>query len=153
MKQNIIESLVGFAVIIIALVFFIFAYSIGNSSKIEAGYSLKANFQNVEGIVKGSDVMLAGVKIGSVTNINLDKNTFFALLTIKINNEIKLPNDTRIAIVTSGILGRRYISVIPGASEENLVEGNEIKYTQSSVNIETLIGKLIYSFGGSGGAK
>lgn len=148
MKQDFIESLVGFAVIIIALVFFVFAYKIGNSSKVEAGYSLKAKFQDVEGIVKGSDVMLAGVKIGAVTDIDLDKNSFFALLTIKVNNDVKLPNDTRIAIVTSGILGSRYISVIPGTSEEILIEGNEIKYTQSSVNIETLIGKLIYSFGG-----
>ncbi|WP_425363484.1 outer membrane lipid asymmetry maintenance protein MlaD [Candidatus Tisiphia endosymbiont of Hybos culiciformis] len=147
MKQNIIETLVGFIVILVAIGFFIFAYKIGNSSKYEAGYILKANFQNAEGIVRGSDVMLAGVKIGSVTNIILDKASFFALLTICINNDIKLPKDTSIAIVTSGILGSRYISVIPGSSEENLAIGEQIKHTQSAVNIESLIGKLIYSFG------
>ncbi|WP_417904699.1 outer membrane lipid asymmetry maintenance protein MlaD [Candidatus Tisiphia endosymbiont of Micropterix aruncella] len=147
MKQNVIETLVGFIVILVALGFFVFAYKIGNSSKVESGYILKANFQNAEGIVQGSSVMLAGIKIGSVTNITLDKTSFFALLTISINNDIKLPKDTSVAIVTSGILGSRYISVNPGSSEENLAGGDQIKYTQSAVNIESLIGKLIYSFG------
>ncbi|MCC8483589.1 MAG: outer membrane lipid asymmetry maintenance protein MlaD [Rickettsia endosymbiont of Labidopullus appendiculatus] len=147
MKQNVIETLVGFIVILVAIGFFIFAYKIGNSSRVESGYILKANFQNAEGIVKGSDVMLAGVKIGSVIDITLDKTSFFALLTICINNDIKLPKDTSIAIVTGGILGNRYISVTPGSSEENLAIGEQIKYTQSAVNIESLIGKLIYSFG------
>ncbi len=147
MKQNVIETLVGFIVILVAIGFFIFAYKIGNSSRVESGYMLKANFQNAEGIVRGSDVMLAGVKIGSVIDITLDKTSFFALLTISINNDIKLPKDTSIAIVTGGILGSRYISVTPGSSEENLAIGEQIKYTQSAVNIESLIGKLIYSFG------
>ncbi|WP_250311600.1 outer membrane lipid asymmetry maintenance protein MlaD [Rickettsia endosymbiont of Oedothorax gibbosus] len=147
MKQNVIETLVGFIVIVVAIGFFIFAYKIGNSSRVESGYMLKANFQNAEGIVRGSDVMLAGVKIGSVIDITLDKTSFFALLTICINNDIKLPKDTSIAIVTGGILGSRYISVTPGSSEENLAIGEQIKYTQSAVNIESLIGKLIYSFG------
>ncbi|OZG32463.1 outer membrane lipid asymmetry maintenance protein MlaD [Rickettsia endosymbiont of Culicoides newsteadi] len=147
MKQNVIETLVGFIVIVVAIGFFIFAYKIGNSSRVESGYMLKANFQNAEGIVRGSDVMLAGVKIGSVIDITLDKSSFFALLTICINNDIKLPKDTSIAIVTGGILGSRYISVTPGSSEENLAIGEQIKYTQSAVNIESLIGKLIYSFG------
>ena len=147
MKQNVIETLVGFIVILVALGFFIFAYKIGNSSRVESGYMLKANFQNAEGIVRGSDVMLAGVKIGSVIDITLDKTSFFALLTICINNDIKLPKDTSIAIVTGGILGSRYISVTPGSSEENLAIGEQIKYTQSAVNIESLIGQLIYSFG------
>jgi phospholipid/cholesterol/gamma-HCH transport system substrate-binding protein len=147
MKQNVMETLVGFIVILVAIGFFIFAYKIGNSSRVESGYMLKANFQNAEGIVRGSDVMLAGVKIGSVIDITLDKTSFFALLTICINNDIKLPKDTSIAIVTGGILGSRYISVTPGSSEENLAIGEQIKYTQSAVNIESLIGKLIYSFG------
>ncbi|WP_375327153.1 outer membrane lipid asymmetry maintenance protein MlaD [Candidatus Tisiphia endosymbiont of Nemotelus uliginosus] len=149
MKQHVIETVVGFAVIIIALVFFSFAYKMGNSSKIDKGYTVTASFQNAEGIINGSDVMLAGVKIGSVTNIILDKTSFFALLTININNEIKLPKDTSLAIVTSGLLGGKYIAVTPGSSEETLAANDQVKYTQSSVSIEAIIGKLIYSFGGS----
>ncbi|WP_341763592.1 outer membrane lipid asymmetry maintenance protein MlaD [Candidatus Tisiphia endosymbiont of Beris chalybata] len=149
MKQHFIETVVGFTVIIIALMFFSFAYRIGSFSKAEKGYNLTASFQNAEGIITGSDVMLAGVKIGSVTNITLDKISFFALLTINIKNEIKLPKDTSLAIVTSGLLGGKYIAVTPGLSDETLASNEQIKYTQSSVSIEAIIGKLIYSFGGS----
>ncbi|XVN43099.1 MAG: outer membrane lipid asymmetry maintenance protein MlaD [Candidatus Rickettsia vulgarisii] len=148
MRQNIIETIVGGAVIIIALTFFIFAYKIGNSSKIEDGCVIKASFQSVGGITKGSDVMLAGVKIGSVTNIDLDKTTFMALITITINNDIKLPKDSNLAIASSGLLGGKYISVTPGMSEEFLNSGDKIQYTRSSVSLEDILGKLIYSFGG-----
>lgn len=148
MKQNIIETIVGAAVIIIALTFFVFAYKIGGSTKINNGYIINASFQNVGGITNGSDVMLAGVKIGSVTNITLDKETFFALLTITINNDIKLPKDSSLAIVSSGLLGGKYISVTPGQAEETFNSGDKISYTRSSVNLEDILGKLIYSFGG-----
>lgn len=149
MKQNIIETLVGFTVIIVALAFFVFAYKTGNQTIGANGYKLKASFQSADGIVKGTDVMLAGVKIGSVSEITLDKATFFAWVDINIEDDIKLPKDTRLEVATSGILGGRYVSVIPGESEEDLVNGDQIKYTQSAVNIESLIGKLIYSFSGS----
>ena len=149
MKQNVIETLVGFTVIIIALAFFAFAYKTSNRSNGIDVYPLKASFQSAEGITKGSDVMLAGVKIGSVTDITLDKTSFFAWVKIEIQQDIKLPKDSRLEVATSGILGSRYISVIPGESEEYLAHGDQVKYTQSAVNIESLIGKLIYSFGGS----
>ncbi len=147
MKHSTIEILVGFIVILVALTLFVFAYTVSNSLKIKDGYTLKASFHNAEGVVKGSDVMLAGIKIGSVTSIALDTTSFSALLTININNNIKLPKDTSIAIVTSGILGSKYIAVIPGSSQENLARDDQIKYTQSAINIESLIGKLMYSFG------
>lgn len=149
MKQNIIETLVGFTVIIIALAFFVFAYQNSNQSTSANGYTLKASFQSADGITKGSEVRIAGVKIGTVSDIVLDKTSFFAWVSITVEKGIKLPKDTRLEVATSGILGSRYISVIPGDSEEILVSGDQIKYTQSAVNIESLIGKLIYSFGGS----
>lgn len=149
MKQNFIETIIGFIVIIIAVVFFLFAYKIGSAAKIGKGYTITAAFQNVEGIMNGSDVMLAGVKIGSVTDITLDKTTFFALLTLNVNNAIKLPKDTRLSILTSGLLGGKYIAVTPGLSEEILAPNEQIKYTQSPISIESIIGKLIYSFGGN----
>ncbi|MCC8417518.1 MAG: outer membrane lipid asymmetry maintenance protein MlaD [Rickettsia endosymbiont of Bryobia graminum] len=148
MKQNIIETIVGALVLITTLTFFIFAYKIGSSSKIEDGCVINASFQNAGGITHGSDVMLAGVKIGSVTNITLDKTSFFALLTITINNDIKLPKDSNLAIVSSGLLGGKYIAVTPGLSEEVLHSGDKVEYTRSSVSLEDILGKLIYSFGG-----
>lgn len=149
MKQNIIETLVGFTVIIIAIAFLIFAYKNGNQSASANGYTLKASFQSAEGITKGSEVRLAGVKIGTVYDIALDKTSFFAWVSISVEKGIKLPKDTRLEVTTSGILGSKYVSVIPGDSEEFLASGDQVKYTQSAVNIESLIGKLIYSFGGN----
>ena len=149
MKQNITETLVGFIVIIVALTFFVFAYKSANRNTHADGYTVKASFQSAEGITKGSDVLLAGVKIGTVSDIALDKTSFFAWVSLNVEKGIKLPKDTRLEVATSGILGSRYISVIPGDSEEILTSGDQIKYTQSAINLESLIGKLIYSFGGN----
>lgn len=147
MKENLIETLVGFIIIIIAASFLIFSYKNANILKVEDGYLLKANFQNVDGIAPGTDVMLSGIKIGYIKSINLDKNTFFAVVSLSINNDIKLPEDSGAAIVTSGLLGGRYLSITPGSSEELLEANTEIKNTSSPISLESLIGKLMYSFG------
>ena len=146
MTQNIVETIVGFFIIIMALVFLAFAYNkVGDSSHNENTYPIKAHFQNAEGIFEGSDVMLAGIKIGFVETLNLDKTNFFAVVQFRINNDIKLPKDTQAAIATSGFLGSKFISLTPGASDEELTASDEIKHTQSSLNIESLISKLMYS--------
>ena len=146
MTQNIVETILGFFIIIIALVFLAFAYNkAGDSSDLDNSYPIKARFQNAEGIFEGSDVMLAGIKIGFVETLTLDKTNFFAVIKFRINNDIKLPKDTQASISTSGFLGGKFISLTPGASDEELSMNDEIKHTQSSLNIETLISKLMYS--------
>lgn len=145
MKQNIIETLVGFAVLAIALWFFIFAYQQKATSSAQEGYVLKANFQSVEGILEGSDVMIAGIKIGEVKKLVLDGDSFMAKMELIINNSIKLPVDSQAVIASSGLLGGKYIMIVPGADEESLKDKEQIKMTQSAVNLEALIGKLIYS--------
>lgn len=146
MKQNILETIVGFVVIIISLTFLIFAYKAAKpSSKQAGGYRISARFQNAEGIIDGSDIMLAGIKIGSVESLVLDKTSFLAILNLRIDQNVKLPKDSQASVVTSGFLGNKFISITPGSSEDELADNDQIKYTQSSVNIETLIGKLMYS--------
>lgn len=147
MKQNILETIIGFLVIIVAISFLVFAYSSNNKIKSSNTYSLKARFQNVEGIAEGSDVMLAGIKIGKVEEMLLDKTTFFAVLKLSIDEGIKLPKDSQASVTTSGFLGGKFISIAPGSDEIDLVHDDQIKYTQSSLNIEALIGKLMYSLG------
>jgi phospholipid/cholesterol/gamma-HCH transport system substrate-binding protein len=146
MKQNILETIVGFFIIIITICFFIFTY---NSSNIGTnnGYNVTANFQNIDGINVGSNVVISGIKIGSVEKIILDPQNFFAVLTLKLNDDIKIPNDSQANIVTSGLLGNRVIAIVPGMEEEHLRKNEHIKYTQSAVNIETLVGKFMYSLG------
>lgn len=145
MKQNIIETLVGFAVLAIALCFFLFSYNQSTNSSAKEGYVLKANFQSVEGILEGSDVMIAGIKIGEVKKLVLDGDSFMAKMELIINKDIKLPLDSQAIIASSGLLGGKYIMIVPGSDEENLKDKEQIKMTQSAVNLEALIGKLIYS--------
>lgn len=144
MKQNVVETLVGFLVIITALVFFIFAYNKNNFSEVDDGYMVSANFENAEGVTNGTDVMLAGIKIGVVEKMTLDPSNFLAVISLKIDKHIKLPKDSRAAITSSGLLGGKFIAISPGSSEEFLAERSQIKYTQSSINIEALVGKLLY---------
>ncbi len=145
MKHSIIETLVGFIVLIIATAGLYVAYEKGNTANLKGSYLLKANFENVEGITVGSDVMLAGIKIGAVDSMDLDKNTFFAALSLKINDNVKLPKDSQAAVATSGFLGSKFIAITPGAEDENFNANEQIKRTQSSVNLESLIGKFMYS--------
>lgn len=147
MKQNIIETLVGFAVLIIAFLFVTFAYKTGNNLSDSKGYQLTANFQSAEGIVVGGDVMIAGIKIGAVKKIVLDQNSFFALVYLNINDNIKIPVDSKASVVTSGILGGKYISIVPGNEDDDLAPNSQIRYTQSAINIESLVSKLLSSFG------
>ena len=156
MKQNVIETAIGFIILTIAGWFFAYAYNVNRMNNDTDGYMLTARFQNAEGIVIGSDIMTAGIKIGEVYDMTLDRNTFFAVMQLKINKGIQIPKDSQAAVVSSGFLGGKFIAIAPGASDDDLQDNDTIKFTQSSVNIESLIGKFMYSFGGnssnSGGA-
>ncbi len=145
MKQGIIETLVGFFVLIVAFSFLGFAYNVSDFSKTNKGYMLTANFQNIDGIAKGADVKLAGIKIGFVDSLSLEDNTYYAILNLNINEGVAIPKDSSAIVSTSGLLGGKYIRINPGASDDNFIEGGKIKFTQSSLNIEDLIGKLMYS--------
>ncbi|KIJ88550.1 outer membrane lipid asymmetry maintenance protein MlaD [Rickettsia asembonensis] len=147
MKQNIIETIIGFVVLIIALLFLIFAYKTGSSITSSKGYQVTANFQSAEGIAVGSDVMISGIKIGSVKKITLDPNSFYASVYLNINDNVKIPKDSKAQVVTSGLLGGKYISIVPGNDDENLAANEEIRYTQSAINIESLINKIVSLFG------
>jgi phospholipid/cholesterol/gamma-HCH transport system substrate-binding protein len=145
MQHSFIETALGFIIIVIAIFFLIFAYRTGDKFSHNSGYRIYGNFQNVEGISKGSDVMLAGVKIGVVDDVNLDKASLIPTLWLQIDLGINLPIDSRAAIVTSGLLGGKFIAITQGISEEMLPVNGQIKYTQSSINLEGLIGKFMYS--------
>ncbi|ADE30283.1 outer membrane lipid asymmetry maintenance protein MlaD [Rickettsia prowazekii] len=147
MQQNIVETIIGFLVLIIGLLFLIFAYKTGTSIITSRGYQVIANFQNAEGIAVGSDVMISGIKVGSVTQITLDPDRFYASVYLNINDDVKIPKDSKAQVVTSGLLGGKYIAIIPGNGDENLSANEEIRYTQSAINIESLINKIVYSFG------
>ena len=144
MRGNVIETVMGAVVLVVAALFLFFAYSSSQLRSVQ-GYQLTAQFENIDGIRDGSDVRIGGVKIGSVTDTALDPKTFLATVRMSVEPSVKLPDDTVAEIVSSGLLGDKYMSLVPGGSDKDLPPGGRIKFTQSSVNLEHLIGQMMFS--------
>ncbi len=114
-------------------------------------YDLKAKFESVTGLRKGSDVRISGVRVGRVKSIYLDPNDYSAVVVFSVKKGIKLSDDSVVMIKTSGLIGDKYLSILPGGSDNYLKPGDMVVETQSSISIEDLISK--YVFGGVGSNK
>jgi phospholipid/cholesterol/gamma-HCH transport system substrate-binding protein len=145
MSGNVIETVMGAVVLVVAALFLFFAYSTSQVGAVTGGYPVIAQFQSVDGIRNGSDVRIGGVKIGSVISETLDPKTFIATVKMNVSSEYKLPDDTVAEITSSSLLGDKYISLVPGGSDKDIPPGGQIKYTQSAVSLENLIGQMIFS--------
>jgi len=147
MSGNVVETLVGAVVLVVAGFFLYFSYDKADVGMVE-GYSLTAKFDKVDGVKVGSDVMLAGIKVGTVTDESLDTKEYLAVLQLSLASDVQLPDDSAIKIASDGLLGGKYLSIDPGGSEDYLEAGDEIRFTQGAVDLTELIGKAIYSGGG-----
>ena len=141
MSENRAEILAGAAVLAVALGFLVWAGR-GEVSGSSGSYPLQAAFRSAEGISVGTDVRLAGVKIGAVTAIRLDPKTFFAETTIAVDQGIELPDDSAILVSAEGLLGGNFIEIIPGGSLDTLAPGDEILDTQGAVSVLSLMMKF-----------
>lgn len=138
------ETLTGAAVLAVALGFL--GYAVAHSGRSSsAGYPVQARFDHIDGLNIGGDVRIAGVKVGTVTDERIDPQTFNALVTMSVRDDIKLPKDTGASITSESLLGGKYISLSPGGDETDLKPGQMITVTQSSVSLEELLGKFIFS--------
>lgn len=144
MRFNVIEVVVGALVLMVAALFLGFAYK---SSHWEGytGCTIHANFDRIDGLSIGSDVRISGVKVGNVTGLNLDEQTFMAHAQFSLSPSVKIPVDSTAEIVGDGLLGPKYLSIIPGNSEKTLTHGAFISRTQSAVSLESLIGKFLFN--------
>ena len=139
------ETIVGFAILLIVLLFVVV---VKKEVKVEkGGYNLHAKFEKVDGISTGSDVKIAGIKVGSVIKQSLDYDNYEASLVLNFTDKVKVPDDSIAKIVSDGFFGGKYISIEPGGSDDLLKNEQSLIYTQSSVNLEELIGKFIFSQG------
>jgi phospholipid/cholesterol/gamma-HCH transport system substrate-binding protein len=143
MKNNLFEVIVGTFVLVCAIYFFFFSFNKSGIST-SSSYQITATFNNIDGVSAGSDVKVAGVKIGSIDSEEIDPITYRAILKLNINQDIKLPSDSSAKILSSGLLGGKYVGIEIGAEEEMLKEGEKIQFTQSGVNFEELLGKFIF---------
>lgn len=148
MSSNLVESLIGALVLLVAGWFLVFVYDRTDMATGD-GYTLTARFDQIDGIGVGSDVRLAGIKVGAVTFSRLDPQTFQAVLGFSVESDVELPVDTAAAVNQEGLLGGKYLSLLPGGMEEVLADGDEIEETQDSVDLISLFGK--FATGGSDG--
>lgn len=146
MKDSLVETLIGAAVIAVAVLFFGYAYTSTGSGAV-SGYEVTAKFSRADGVNVGSDVRLSGIKVGTVSRMALDPATYNAVVTIALDNSVKLPNDSSVRITSEGLLGNQYLSIEPGGSQDKIGPGGEIEYTQGSVDLIGLLGKAVFGGG------
>lgn len=147
MGRSMIETVMGAVVLAVATMFVVFVY---NERTVASGdgYDVVAKFDDVAGVAAGSDVRIGGIKVGTVLSSSLDPQSYRPVLALHVRNDVKVPSDTVAAIVSEGLLGGKYVELQPGGDEQMLKAGDEILYTQSSVNLEEMIGKFVFSGGG-----
>ncbi len=144
MSENTTEVLVGGAVLAAAIGFLAFATNVTGAGQANANhYELTASFRSAQGISVGTDVRLAGVKIGTMTDMDLNPTTFRADTRFTIVDDIELPDDSTILVSSEGLLGGNFIEIVPGGSPFNLEPGGEIEATQSSVSLITLLMRFV----------
>lgn len=144
MSENVTEVLTGGAVLAVAAGFLFYAGQVGGVGVGTSGFeSYSASFRSAEGIGIGTDVRLAGVKVGSVTDMKLDPATFRAETRFTLQDDVALPDDSAIVVSSEGLLGGSFLEILPGGSPFNLEPGSEVVDTQSSVSIVQLLLKFV----------
>ncbi|MFW6077779.1 MAG: outer membrane lipid asymmetry maintenance protein MlaD [Hyphomicrobiales bacterium] len=144
MKTNLVETVVGAVVIVIAAAFFIFAYTTSGIGKGSGGYDLVAEFDNADGIGVGSDVRMSGVKVGTVTSQELDTVTYQAVLNMSIDPSLSLPDDSSAKVTSEGLMGAKFVALEPGGSPDMLQDGDRIAYTQGAIDIWSLVSQFMF---------
>lgn len=158
--RGVAEVAAGLAVLVAAAGFL--AYAVTNSGRATTGgggIALEARFDRIDGLSPGADVRIAGVKVGNVASQRIDPQTFLAVLMLRVDGSLRLPEDTSAEITSEGLLGGKYVALVPGGSDRLLRDGGRINITQSAVSLESLLGRFIFSVtemnanrGGEGGA-
>ena len=144
MKENKLEVIIGAVVIAVALGFVVFLYqSTGLSVSNSKHYELKADFRSADGIPVGTEIRLAGVKVGTVSDLSLNVETYRAEAELAIENEVDIPEDSALTVSSEGLLGGNFIEIIPGASYEYMQPGDEFLDTQGSVSLISLLLKFV----------
>ena len=143
-QRNLTELLAGAVVLAVAGGFL--GYAVANTGRTTVhGYTLRAKFDRIDGLAVGSDVRMAGVKVGTVTSAGIDPKTYQALVTFSVLPSLKLPKDSSAEVSSDGLLGGKVLALVPGGDDKMLADGGEVTITQSAVSFEQLIGKFIFN--------
>src|SRR4051812_34237209 len=145
-QNNITESLIGAGVVAIALVFAALAYYRTGSGSL-SGYEIDAKLSKADGLAVGTDVRLAGIKIGTVSDLTLDPKTYLVTVHMNIRDDIKLPVDSSVLVTQAGFLGGQYLSITPGGDDKMMTAGSFFENAQGSIDVMGLVGR--FATGGS----
>ena len=145
-KRSFAELATGGVVILIALGFLLYAL-VNTGRGTTGGMRLTAEFNNIGTVAVGSDVRVSGVKVGSVTAVRIDPQSYQAVLDFAVRSDQKLPTDSTAVISTGGLLGNQFVTLSPGGADKDLQDGGTITVTQSATNLEDLLGKFIFNVG------
>lgn len=147
MAENTTEVFVGGAVLAAALGFVIYAGQVTGLADRAGGYPLNASFRSLEGVTVGTDVRLAGVKIGTVSEVSLNTETYRADTVFTVIDGVEIPDDSAVVVASEGLLGGNFVEVMPGGSPFYYSEGDEILDTQGSVSLISLLLKFVSGSG------
>ncbi len=147
MKRSIIETTLGAVVLLTAAIFLIFSYNNSNLSN-QKSYKVSAKFNSVDGLTVGSDIRIGGIKIGSVTDLYVDMDSYEAVVEFSINDDINLSINSEIIISSNGLLGGKYIKINPhnniDIKSDKIIAGGVFKNTKDVLSMEEMLGRVIF---------
>lgn len=143
-RRGFSEMAAGAIVLLVAVGFLGFAVvNTGRGSA--AGYTLNARFDRIDGLAIGSDVRIGGVKVGAVTATHIDPKTYQAVVAFTVEKALQVPKDSSAQVTSDGLLGGRFLSLVPGGDDTMLPRDGTVSITQSALSLEDLLGKFIFS--------
>lgn len=149
-REHGVEALIGLLVVAVAVWFVVFAWNrTGGGAGTRGALTVNAQFQNASGIKIGTDVRVAGIKVGQVASMSLDAKTYMANVALALDPATKVPADSSLAVSSEGILGGSYLAIMPGGDPTPLKAGDTIFDTQGGLDLNSLIGQFINKSGGS----
>ncbi len=151
LHQRLIETLVGLFLLFALTALTVLAFKVSGLTNLfpPKTYSVLAAFDDIGGLKVRSPVKIGGVQVGEVSAINLDEQSFKAVVKMKIYDQFNdIPDDSSAGIFTAGLLGDNYIAITPMYNKTFLKEGSTLEYTNSAMVLEKLIGQFIYKVGG-----
>ena len=142
MASNLSETLVGAMVVATAVGFLAYAGQVAGVSTGGDRYELHAKFASAQGLNVGGEVQLAGVRVGTITKLELDTTTYQAVTTFTVRSDVEIPEDSEAKVASEGLLGGNFLELTPGGSDYMLESGAEVEFTQGSVSLLNLLAKF-----------
>ncbi len=140
-QNNIAETLIGLAVVAVAAAFLTLSYYRTGGGGL-SGYEVNAKVAKVDGLAVGTDVRLAGIKVGTVSDLTLDPGTYLVTVHMNIRPDVKLPVDSSVLVTQAGLLGGQYLSITAGGDDKMMAPGAYFQYAQGSIDVMSLVGRF-----------